>query len=343
MRPIKPRSCKVFAENLDCSLPKRKQILGDSGSTPFSAAVMNRPRIRTFSLHCRERFGQAVGKIPLDLGITCPNRSKGGCLYCCPASFTPFSLRATDPIDEQIRRGKQYLLRNRFTRYFGYFQQETATAMATARLLPILAQVLEDPDCLGLILSTRPDAIAADLPGALANLVDQTSKECLIELGLQSIHPASLRLLNRNHSYQDFLAAARRIQAVGNLQLGVHLILGIPGEAETDMLTTVQTVGNLGVQALKLHHLQVIRDTPLNTLYEQGSVAVFSRAEYLELLLRLLPHIPAKITLHRLWSTAHPNLLVAPRWQSLTGALSKELQRLMTERDIWQGQQANSK
>ncbi len=304
---------------------------------------MNRPRIRTFSHHCRERFGKTVGKIPLDLGITCPNRSKGGCLYCRPASFTPFSLRTADPLDEQIRRGKQYLLRNRFTRYFGYFQQETATAMATTQLLPILAQVLEDPECLGLILSTRPDAIAADLPAALAHLIDQSGKECLIELGLQSIHPASLLRLNRQHSYEDFLGAVGRIQAVGNLQLGVHLILGIPGESKTDMLHTVQTVCTLGIQALKVHHLQVIRDTPLHTLYEQGHVTVFSREGYLELLLRLLPHIPAAITLHRLWSTSHPDLLVAPHWQSLTGELSKELQRLMKERDIWQGQQANSK
>ncbi len=304
---------------------------------------MNRPRIRTFSHDCRERFGQAVGKIPLDLGITCPNRSKGGCIYCRPASFTPFSLRATDPIVEQIRRGKKYLLRNRFTRYFGYFQQETATAIATARLLPILAQVLEDPDCLGLILSTRPDAISADLPAALAHLVEQSGTECLIELGLQTIHPAGLQLLNRQHSNADYLDAVRRIQTVGNLQVGVHLILGIPGESEADMLASVQTVCTLGIQALKLHHLQVIRETPLHTLYEQGRVSVFSLAGYLELLLRLLPHIPAAITLHRLWSTAHPDLLVAPRWQRLTGALSKDLHRLMTERGIWQGQQINSK
>jgi len=298
---------------------------------------MNRPRIRTFSLHCRERFGLVVGKIPLDLGITCPNRSKGGCLYCRPASFTPFSLRGTDSIDEQIQRGKQYLLKGRFTLYFGYFQQETATAMATPLLIPILAQVLADPDCLGLILSTRPDAISADLPAALATLADRSGKECLIELGLQSIHPTSLRLLNRNHSFENFLETVQRLQAVGNLQVGVHLILGIPDESETDMLATVQTVCALGIQALKLHHLQVIRETPLNALYEQGRVPVYSREGYLELLLRLLPYIPAEITLHRLWSTAHPHLLVAPRWQHLTGALSQDLQRLMTERGLWQG------
>lgn len=301
-----------------------------------------KPRIRTFSVHCRERFGQTIGKIPLDLGVPCPNRSKGGCLFCRPASFTPFSLRTTDPLDEQIRRGKQFLLRGRFSRYFGYIQQETATALATTRLLALLAPLLDDPDCLGLILSTRPDAVADDLPAALAHLIDRSGKHCLIELGLQSIHPASLQLLNRNHSFEDFLAAVRRIQAVGSLQLGVHLILGIPGESEAEMLATVQTVCGLGIQALKLHHLQVIRDTPLHQLFSQGQVEVFSQEQYLELLLRLLPRIPAAITLHRLWSTAHPDLLVAPRWQSISGQLSQHLQRMMAERDIRQGQEVGT-
>ncbi|MBV5317310.1 MAG: TIGR01212 family radical SAM protein [Desulfobulbaceae bacterium] len=303
---------------------------------------MNLPRIRTFSHHCRERYGQTVGKIPLDLGIPCPNRSQGGCLYCRPASFTPFSLRTADSLAEQIRRGKQYLLRGRFSRYFAYLQQETPTAMATDRLMPLLAKVLKDADCLGLILSTRPDAIAADLPEALAKLVKCCGKQCLIELGLQSIHPASLELLNRNHSYGDFLDAVRRIQAAGTLQIGVHLILGIPSETKAQMLATIRTVGNLGIQAIKLHHLQVIRETALHTLYDQGRVPVLTLAGYLELLLELLPHIPADITIHRLWSTAHPDLLVAPRWQSLTGPLSQQLHRLMEERNLWQGQLADA-
>ncbi len=308
---------------------------------PAGSAVRLPLRIRTFSHHCRERYGQAVGKIPLDLGIPCPNRNQGGCLYCRPASFTPFSLRSADSLAQQIRRGKQYLLRGRFTRYFAYFQQETPTTLATDQLMPLLAGITDDPDCLGLILSTRPDAIAADLPAALATLVERSGKHCLIELGLQSIHAASLQLLNRNHGYAEFLDAVHRIQAAGTLDLGVHLILGIPGESKAAMLETIRTVTGLGIQALKLHHLQVIRGTGLHTLYEQGQVPVFTIEGYLELLLALLPHIPAAITIHRLWSTAHPDLLVAPCWQRLTGQLSQRLHRLMEEQNLRQGQLAN--
>lgn len=295
------------------------------------------PRIRTFSLHCRERYGRPVGKIPLDLGLRCPNRDRGGCLYCRPASFTPFSLRVEDTLDEQIRRGKRYLLRNRFRHYLAYFQQETPTMLATDRLMPPLAAVLADPDCLGLIVSTRPDCIAVDLPEALAELVRRSGKDCLIELGLQSIHPRSLRLLNRNHGPGEFIDAVRRLRAAGGLAVGAHLILGIPGETEVEMLATIRAVGALGVDALKLHHLQVIRDTPLEALYASGQIQVCELAQYLELLLRLLPHIPGETVIHRLWSTAHPALLVAPRWDCLAGELSRRLQALMTERGIRQG------
>jgi uncharacterized protein len=296
------------------------------------------PRIHTFSVYCRARYGEALGKIPLETGRPCPNRSKGGCLYCRPLSFTPFALRTGDSLDEQIRRGKKYLLSGRFKRYFGYFQQETPSALATSRLMPLLARVLSDPDCLGLILAARPDCIAHDLPAALAELVKRSGKECLIELGLQSIHPQSLQLLNRNHSVDDFLSALRRIRTEDTLQVGVHLILGIPDESETDMLTTVETVSSMGVDALKLHHLQVLKDTPLHHLHSRGLVEVFSLEKYLELLLRLLPRIPREVVIHRLWSTAHPDLLVAPHWHVVTAELSKQLHEMMANRHIRQGQ-----
>lgn len=299
---------------------------------------MEPPRLRSFSQECRERYGRAIGKIPLDLGLPCPNRAQGGCIFCHPASFTPASLRTSDPLAEQIRRGKQLLLKGRFRHYLAYFQQETCTALPTDLLMPHLAQVLADADCLGLILSTRPDAIAEDLPPALAQLTRQSGKDCLIELGLQSRHERSLAWLNRNHGFEDFLAAVGLLSRYDQLRIGVHLILGIPGESEADMVDTLRSVCALPIQALKLHHLQVIRDTPLHRLYEQDQVEVYELEAYMELLLRLLPWIPAPITLHRLWATAHPALLIAPRWHVVAAELSKHLHRLMTARGIIQGQ-----
>jgi radical SAM protein (TIGR01212 family) len=254
-------------------------------------------------------------------------------VFCRPASFTPLSLRSADTLEEQLRRGRQLLLGDRFRLFFGCFQQETPTALATGLLLERCAMVLAEPDCVGLILSTRPDAIAADLPSALADLCRETGKDCLVELGVQSIHPGSLRLLNRNHGYGDFVDAVARLHAAG-LEVGAHLILGIPGESEADMRASLDAVCALGVQALKLHHLQVIRATPLEEWYHQGRVAVFALDDYL----RLLPHIPAQVTLHRLCATSHPRLLVAPRWGRLAADLSGQLQALLVAADLRQGQ-----
>ena len=295
------------------------------------------PRIRTFSVHCRERYGHTAGKIPLDVGVVCPNRRHGGCLFCHPASFTPHALRRTDSISDQIHRGKHSLLRGRYRHYFSYFQQETPTVLPAGNLLAIFEQVLADPDCLGLILATRPDTIAGGLLRGLSQIIAAKGKECLIELGLQSAHERSLALLNRNHSVADCLDAARRIRAQPGLQLGIHILLGIPGETIADMTDTLQMACAMGAEALKLHHLQVIKGTALHSFYRQGRVPVFDLESYFELLLTLLPRIPPRITLHRLWTTAHPALLVAPQWHSHTGKLSAQLLKKMEERDLWQG------
>ena len=298
------------------------------------------PRIRTFSQYCRRKFGRSVGKIPLDAGVACPNRARGGCIFCRPAGFTPSCLRGGDDLARQVAAGKAMLLRGRFREYFAYFQQESCTAMPAGRLLALLREVLKDPGCVGLILSTRPDCIEDSLLAPLAELVRQSGKECLFELGLQSMHERSLTSLNRNHGFADFCEAAERIKAAGGFELSAHLIFGIPGESEADMLATLATVCRLGVTHLKLHHLQVIRDTPLHELHRSGKVPLFSREGYLEFLLRALPMIPEDVTIHRLWATSHPGLLVAPRWDVLTVQLGRELRERMAELGLWQGQRA---
>lgn len=319
-----------------------------TAKTPHAMAVpaaanmteTDSPRIRTFSYHYRRKFGRSVGKIPLDVGVPCPNRQRGGCIFCRPAGFSPHYLGESGDLARQVAAGKAGLLQGRFRGYFAYFQQETCTAMPAERLLPLLREVLADPDCVGLILSTRPDFIEDALLGPLAELVTESARECLFELGVQSAHDRSLAFLNRNHGFAEFCRAAEKILATGAFQLGAHLIFGIPGESEDDMLASLAEVCRRGVTHLKLHHLQVIRGTPLESLYRLGRVPLFSREGYLEFLLRALPAIPADITLHRLWATAHPDLLVAPKWQVLAGQLSRELREKMAVLGLWQGQQA---
>ncbi len=300
------------------------------------------PHIHTFSYHYRKKYGEPVGKIPIDTGLPCPNRAKGGCIFCGPASFTPGYLDKNDDTMVQVARGKQNILKGRFNKYLAYYQQETCTVLPEETLISQLETILVDRDCLGVILSTRPDHLPNHFLAGLTELIRSSGKECLIEIGLQSVHERSLKRLNRNHSFADFCDAVQRIKTKTPFEIGAHMIFGIPGEDQNDMLHSLITVCQLGVNALKLHHLQVVRDTPLHKMYERGEVTPFSLEEYLGFLMQALPLIPASVTLHRLWSTSHPDLLVAPKWNILASDLSRRLEKEMASLSLWQGQYADN-
>lgn len=293
--------------------------------------------IRTFSHHCRLKYGEGIGKVPVDTGLICPNRKSGGCIYCRAESFTPSCLEKGDSVALQVEKAKAFLLKGRFKKYFAYFQQETCTAAPVEELLQLFSELLAANDCVGLILSTRPDAVDKELLDPLAALIHKTGKDCLFELGVQTCHDASLILLNRNHTYADFTGAVELLQSYGCYEVGAHLIFGIPGESHEDMLTSVKEICSLGIDALKFHHLQVIKDTPLQKMYRDKQVHTFSLQSYLDLLLRVLPLVPQDITIHRLWATAHPSLLVAPKWNVLASHLSEQLRVLMREQGLYQG------
>lgn len=293
--------------------------------------------IRTFSHHCRSTYGEGVGKVPIDVGLVCPNRKNGGCIYCRAASFTPSCLEKGDSTTLQVEKAKDSLLKGRFKKYFAYFQQETCTAASVDELLGLFNELLADSNCVGLILSTRPDAVDKKLLDPLAALIKRVGKDCLFELGVQTCHDSSLTLLNRNHTYADFIKAVRLIQRYGCYDVGAHLIFGIPGENEEDMLISVKEICSLEIDALKFHHLQVIKDTPLHKMYQDNLVQTFSLQSYLDLLLRVIPHVPQGVTIHRLWATAHPDLLVAPKWNVFAGSLSQQLRGLMKEKGLYQG------
>jgi uncharacterized protein len=299
-----------------------------------------RPPINTFSQHYRQKYGKPVGKIPIDIGLPCPNRLLGGCIFCGPAGFTPGYLDHNDAIATQIFRGKKQLLRDRFRLYHAYFQQESCTALPPAQLLDHCRRLLADPDCIGLILSTRPDMVPDGLLSPLAELIAGCGKECLFELGMQTAHGYSLKLLNRNHTMADVTDGVCRIRAVGPFGIGLHLIFGIPGESEEQMLHSLDVACSLGIDALKLHHLQVLHDTPLAAMYARGEVETFTLEGYMDFLIKAIPRIPAKVVIHRFWATSHPKLLIAPKWHILATHLSRELMAQVEARDLSQGSTA---
>jgi len=295
-------------------------------------------RLNTFRAHYRRQYGEEVGKVVLDPGRACPHREQdGGCIFCRPASFSPAYLRRSAPAALQLARGKAALLRQGVRRYFAYFQQETPTALPARELLAHAAVAADDPDCVGLILSTRPDALFEALIAALAASPWGRDKELAVELGVQTIHEGSLRWLNRGHGFAAFLTARAMLRRLPGCQVGVHLILGIPGEGPAEMAASLERVCELGVDYLKLHHLQVIAGTRLAELQRTAPLPLFGAEDYLQLLAGLLTRVPRRVILHRLWATARPALLLAPRWGQRPAELRQRLEVIMQKRGLSQG------
>lgn len=294
--------------------------------------------LNTFGRFAAERYGRPVGKISLDTGRVCPNRSRGGCIYCSPESFRPFYLGPGDSLSRQIEKGRNYLEGKGIGHFLAYFQQETPTAGDGRELMDMLRIPLADARCLGLIISTRPDAVDEPIASGLTALAREfPGRDFFVELGLQSAHEETLRILNRNHSLDDFKSAVSLLRQVPELKVGSHLILGLPGEDLSHMLHTIRTVAGLGLDYVKLHHLQIIRGTRLMEIHEREPVRLYEAGEYLDLLCAVIPHIPCRMVIHRLWSNTRRDLLVAPRWELRPQALRDRLNDLLRVRGIVQG------
>lgn len=302
---------------------------------------MESGRLNLFREYVKARWGAYAGKIMLSTGVPCPNRQRGGCVYCSAESFTPYYVEAGADIPGQIARGKAYLREQLHTPfYFASFQIETSTAGDFGQRLEQFRIPLQDADCAGLILSTRPDCVRGGDLAQLCALVP--SKPIIIELGLQSAREESLRFLNRNHTVADFAEAVAVIRQFPQLELGAHLILGIPGETLGDLRQSVDYVCQMGVQHLKLHHLQVVKGTPLYEMFLAEPFPLPSAEEYLQTLCALIPRIPQTVVLHRLWSTCRPDLLHAPRWHLTQEKLYARLFEVLELNDVRQGSQAKA-
>ncbi|MGQ9688522.1 MAG: TIGR01212 family radical SAM protein [Desulfobaccales bacterium] len=288
---------------------------------------------RDLHSYLRHRFGVRVQKITLDAGLTCPNRDGrlgvGGCLYCnARGSGTgAFSrgLSITDQLQEGMDRlGKRYGA----SRFIAYFQSFSNTYAPLEKLAALYKEALALPEVVGLSIGTRPDCLSPEI----LDLLEDISRHRLLwlELGLQSAHDDTLRLINRGHDVACFSRAVRAAAERG-LEVVAHVILGLPGETPAHMAATARYLGGLPLQGVKIHLLYVIRGSTLENLFLAGKYQPLLEPEYISLVADFLELLPPHLVIHRLTGDPHPEELVAPKWcrhkaRVLTG-IRKELAR----------------
>jgi radical SAM protein (TIGR01212 family) len=291
-----------------------------------------------FSDYLRDTYGTRVLKIPINAGLSCPNRIGAdgrGCMFCSrDGSASPGTGGSTIP--EQIESAKKNFKRaDAATRYIAYFQAFTNTHGAVEGLKVLYDQAVRQKDVIGLMIGTRPDC----LPDETLDLVSSYRKdgfELWLEIGMQTIHDKSLEFLNRGHTHGDTVRAIDRA-AGRSIPVCVHLILGIPGEDWKEMMETAHALKAMKVSGVKFHHLHVIRDTGLERLYRDGLMIPLTQKEYVSLLCDFIERISPRILVHRLLGEREESTLVAPRWSLDKGTVVKEIECEFLRRGTFQG------
>jgi len=294
---------------------------------------MSEKRYQLFSDHLKSHFGGRVHKISVDAGFSCPNRGGTrdlpGCLFCDPGGSGAVGIDRDFPVAEQIERGKEVMTRKyRAESFLAYFQPFSNTWAPPERLRELYDEALAVAEVVGLAVGTRPDCLPSEVLDLLAGYHRRTY--FWLELGLQSVHDATLRFLRRGHDYSAFLKAYAGARE-RNLRVCVHVILGLPGEGRAEMLATADEMARLRVDGIKIHLLHVLKGTPLGDMYEKGGLRILEQAEYISLACDFLERLHPDTLIHRLTGDGPRDLLMAPLWSlnkwEVLNAIDDELAR----------------
>jgi len=294
---------------------------------------------KAFGPAMKELYGLPVYKVNVDAGFTCPNRdgsvAVGGCIYCNNDSFRPTACASTTSVREQIEKGVPYLQRRYGAeKFIVYFQAFTNTYAEVSVLEKLYREALDQPGVVGLAIGTRPDCVDREKIALLEDLA--RDHFILVEYGLQSIYDRTLTYINRGHDFKCFKEAVH-LTAERGIRIGAHLILGFPTETREEMLHMAEVLSKLPVGFLKIHQLQVIKDTLLADMYREKPFPTFEYRDYLLLVSDFLERLRPDMVLQRLFAAAPDDILIAPVWNKTRSEFLIDLEKTMEQRNARQG------
>lgn len=289
--------------------------------------------------YLRQTFGEKIYKIALDAGMTCPNRDgtidTRGCIFCSEGGSGDFATKYCGSVTEQINTaikrleiGEKYIGR----KYIAYFQSFSNTYAPVDQLRQLYMEALCHPNIVGLAIGTRPDCFDPDIYALLeeCNRIAPT----WIELGLQTIHEKTARYIRRGYPLSVFEETVRQLRA-RDLEVIVHVILGLPGEGESEILDTIHYLNEQPVQGIKLQLLHILRGTDLAQHLEQ--LPILTEEAYVQLVLRCICELSPDIVIHRLTGDGPKDLLLAPRWSLHKRGVLNHLMHEMKVQQVYQG------
>ena len=297
-------------------------------------------RYHTYNYFLKNKYKNKIAKVSLNAGFSCPNRDGtvgyGGCIFCSGLGSGDFAGNVYDSLQTQFE-SISAIMRNKWPecKYIAYFQANTNTYGTIERLKATFEPFINKEDVVGIALGTRPDCLSEEICDYLYEL----SLKCdlYVELGLQTIHEDTAKLINRGHDFQTFIDAVSRLRK-RNINVCVHIINGLPYETYDMMLETAKVVGSMDIQGIKIHNLFILKNTKLHTMYLEKPFDILSRDEYINLVVEQLTYIDENIVIERLTGDAPLKDLVEPKWSIKKVTILNDIDKLMKEKDIYQGQ-----
>lgn len=296
-------------------------------------------RYYQFSEYLKRKFGTKVYKITLDAGFSCPNRdgtiSSGGCIFCDDGGSFSRAHSSNLSVKEQVFTGVETLSsRFKAKKFMAYFQAYSNTYKPVEELQVIYNSALCRKDVIGISIGTRPDCIDEKKLDLIASYKDEY--ETWIEYGLQSMHDRTLKLINRGHNFETFLKAYNETKKRG-INVCVHVILGLPEETKEDMIQTVKTLADIGVDGVKFHCLCVFPNTKLYNMYENGEITLLEEDEYINIACDCLELLPSHTTIHRLGGNGLQAIKIAPKWLNKKFEILNRIDDEFERRNSFQG------
>lgn len=301
--------------------------------------TLDNKRYYTLNYFYKKTFNSKVFKVSLNAGFTCPNKdgSKGigGCIYCSPSGSGDFAGNIKDNLVKQFNEVRDIMLKKwPEAKYIAYFQANSNTYAPVEELKEKYESVINLPGVIGLSIATRPDCFNKEIYDYLEELNKKTF--LTVELGLQTIHEKTNKLINRGHSLKEFEDCFKELKK-RNIKVIVHIINGLPGETKEDMLETVKYLNNLKIDGIKIHMLHITKHTKLADMYESEPFHVLTKDEYIDIVVDELELLNEDIVIARITGDPVRSDLIEPTWLLKKFVVLNDIDKEMVRRDTYQG------
>lgn len=300
----------------------------------FSYTLDNK-RYHTLNYYYKNKYHKKVFKVSLNQGLSCPNKKNGyGCIYCSNESGD-FGGNKNDSLKVQFSKIKE-MMENKWpdAYYIAYFQAGTNTYGDINTLKKNFLEVLSYKNVIGIDIATRSDSINDEMYDFLEELNKKT--DLTMEIGLQSMHDKTLKLINRGHDLDNFIKCINELKK-RKIKVVVHIINGLMNETKEDMINTVKFLNQLGIFGIKIHMLFISHNTPLEKIYNKNKFHILTKEEYIDIVTEQLSYLDPKIVICRITGDPNKNDLIEPTWLLKKFVVLNDIDKEMIKKNYYQG------